>query len=76
MTRKLEIGDRVVCRFFNTPDKKFYGDYLKATIIGIDNDHEFSSYWQPTIEVGYQVKFDEYRPNLWLHRKEIKRRID
>lgn len=75
MSKPLSVGDRVVCRFFNTPDKKFYGDHLTATIIEIDNNHEFSYYWGPTIETGYLVKFDEHRPDLWLHRKEIKRRI-
>ncbi len=29
----------------------------------------------PIIEIGYLVKFDEHRPDLWLHRKEIKRRL-
>lgn len=75
MARKLEVGDRVLCRFFNTPDNEFYGDYLTATIVEIDNHYEFASYYNPTIEIGYLVKFDEHRPDLWLHRKEIKRRL-
>lgn len=76
MSKQLSVGNKVLCRFFNTPDKRFYGDYLVATIIEIDTDHQFSYYWGPKKEVGYLVKFDEDRPNLWLHRKEIKRRIE
>lgn len=35
MTKKLSVGDKVLCRFFNTPEGKFYGDTFIAKIIKV-----------------------------------------
>jgi len=63
----LKIGDKVLCRFYNTPDHKFYGDYFTGIIEDIftNNTGEkiyFVNKEQPGVH--YQVG---------LHRKEIKR---
>lgn len=38
MTKKLQVGDLVICKFYNTPDKRFYGEEWKAKILKINPD--------------------------------------
>jgi len=59
---KLQIGDTVLCRYYNTPERKFYGDYFQAEILEIKKDNP-KSYQVKRIDTGYTI---------WLHRKEIK----
>lgn len=65
MAKPLSVGDTVQCRFFNTPDGRFYGPYFvgKITKINQTNDHP------------YFVESESRPLGVWLHRKEIKRRI-
>lgn len=70
---KLQIGDRVQCRYFNSPEGKFYGDYWIGTIIDIQM-RPFSAIY-PYLEQQYFVKEDSGIASLWLHRKEIKRKV-
>jgi hypothetical protein len=62
MSKKLSINDIVVCRLYNTLDKKFYGRYFKGIIIGLTEDHKF------------KVK-DDCSYVFTMNRKEIKHRI-
>jgi hypothetical protein len=70
MTRKLEVGDTVICQFYNVPDKRFYGDIWKATIVEIQTGSPANYY--PVRD--FVVKDEEGKfHTVW--RKEIKRRI-
>ena len=66
--RKLSVGDRVLCRFYNTPDKRFYGSEFTGIIKGID----ISSYGEKTFLVKQECVYPQ---TLSLHRKEIIRRV-
>ena len=33
---RLKIGSKVLCRYFNTPENRFYGEYFTAEIIKIN----------------------------------------
>ena len=68
MSRKLDLGDHVICRLYNTPEKKFYGPLFEGTIIAIANITDRT-------KIKYKVARDNF-PAIWLQRKEIKRRID
>jgi hypothetical protein len=59
-TRKtLKIGSIVQCRYFNTPENKFYGELFESEVIGKN-----ANKWTVKRSDGYVVS---------LHRKEIKR---
>jgi hypothetical protein len=63
---KLRVGSKVSCRFYNTPDKKFYGDFFEGEIIKIRlGDNQEKLY---TIRREYGI--------VDLYRKEIKRIIE
>jgi hypothetical protein len=61
----LKIGNKVLCRFYNTPDHKFYGDYFTGIILDIDKNEK--------LEKMYYVKKDKDEYYVGLHRKEIKK---
>lgn len=63
----LRVNDRVICRFYNTPEGKFYGDEFEATI------REIKQVDYPKIK-QFLVECEKH-PEIWLHRKEIKRKI-
>jgi hypothetical protein len=60
---KIKVGSKVICRLFNTPEKKFYGDSFQGEIkqirIGDNNEKIFT------------VTREEYG-TIDLKRKEIK----
>jgi hypothetical protein len=61
----IKIGDKVLCRLFNTPEKKFYGDYFHVIIHNIIPEKGVKKYTAISDD-GYE----------WtLHRKEIKKII-
>lgn len=68
MGRKLDVGDRVICHLYNTPEKKFYGPLFEGTIIAIANITDRT-------KIKYKVTRGNFPP-IWLQRKEIKRRIE
>lgn len=35
MAKPLDVGDKVLCRYFNTPDNKFVGPTFEAEIMSI-----------------------------------------
>ena len=67
MSKTLQLGDKVVCQFFNTPDNEFYGNTFVATIIGRDEKCAY----QPARDFVVQ-DVDGHIHSLW--RKEILRR--
>lgn len=81
MTRKLSVGDKVICRLYNTPEGKFYGESWIGEILEIDQ--EAADYYYENIRLwpltaGKKKPFRVSYPHLgdiWLHRKEIKRRV-
>jgi len=62
MSKRLSVGDVVVCRLFNSIDQKFYGKEWTAEVVGID--HGRASEYSVTCP-GYH--------NIDVWRKEIKR---
>jgi hypothetical protein len=63
----LKIGDKVLCRYYNTPDRKFYGDYFTGIIESIEKNNVGEKFYFVNKELSgiyYQ---------LGLHRKEIKK---
>lgn len=67
MTKKLCIGDKVICRFYNAPEHKFYGQHWTAVIKDIDFK-QIDAYLVE-ITIGDKSRI------LWINRKEIKRRV-
>ena len=67
MARKLEVGDTVQCRYYNSVDKKFYGATFVAEIVKIQPEYEEIKYVVRRIWDGYIVA---------LHRKELIRRVE
>jgi len=65
MTRKLDVGDTVMIKFFNTPEQKFYGDEIKGTIEEIN----------PSFDKPYDIRLDLSGYVVSLQRKEIQRRV-
>jgi len=65
---KLNPGVKVLCRYFNTPDNKFYGEYFTAEFIKKQNklNPEYLPYHP------YVVK-NENGSITTLDRKEIKK---
>ena len=60
----IKVGSKVLCRFYNTPERKFYGDYFNGIVLEI----------KLTKNKSYLVQ-RESLPDIWLHRKEIKKEI-
>ena len=63
----MKTGDKVLCRFYNMPEAKFYGEYWKGEIVAV-----FSGKNKPYLvsRTGLPGK-----PEYHLHRKEIRRII-
>lgn len=66
----LKVGDKVLCRLFNVPENKFYGDYFTAEILDIQPEKYVWYGLDKRIQVKREGSFD-----IWLDRKEIKRKI-
>ena len=67
MSKPLSIGDRVLCRLFNTPERKFYGArYIAVILEKAEGD---------TGEKRYRVRQLDSLWDTWLKRKEILRRV-
>jgi len=60
----LKIGDKVLCRYFNTPDHKFYGDYFTGIVENMGKNNIGEKWYEISKEVGVTTV---------LHRKEIKK---
>jgi len=74
MSKKLSVGDIVECQYYNTPEGKFYGERFRAVIVEIDDHHYFNN-TSPDAS-GYKIsKLESGSYKIWLHRKEIKRRL-
>lgn len=75
----IKIGDKVLCRFYNTPDEHFYGECWTGIVEDIREHKIYFKYWGNS----FWVEGEEYYviPNhmpvaaLWIQRKEIKRII-
>ena len=67
MAKELSIGDKVLCRYFNKPEGKFYGETFIAEIIKVHK-----SFIEPR---EFTVKRGATGLVITLWRKEIKRRI-
>ena len=60
---RLQVGSKVLCRYFNTPENKFYGDTWEGEVIKI----RFDDRENKIITVRNQYGIRDMR------RKEIKR---
>jgi hypothetical protein len=70
MANKIGVGDRVQCRFYNTPDGEFYGKYMVGDILEINENH----FQYMSDRRGFLVKINGRPSPVWLLRKEIRRR--
>jgi hypothetical protein len=59
---KIKVGSKVICRLFNTPEKKFYGDSFEGEIVKIRMDDYNEKIFTVNREYG----------TIDLRRKEIK----
>lgn len=67
--KRLKPGATVLCRLFNTPDKRFYGDVFTGTVLNVYN------LYSPSI-AGFEKWVDVQREDgtkITLRRKEVKR---
>jgi len=61
----MKTGDKVLCRFYNTPEGKFYGEYWEGEVIAVlSGDKPF---------LVSQKARNPLLPDIRLHRKEIRR---
>jgi hypothetical protein len=67
-TRKqLKIGSEILYRYFNKPEKKFYGDIRKGRVRYI-----FDHNGEKLFEVEHLIDGTNILVSVTLHRKEIK----
>ena len=67
-TRKqLKIGSEVLYRYFNQPEKKFYGNIRKGIVRDI-----FDHNGEKLFEVEHLIDGTDILVSVILHRKEIK----
>ena len=67
-TRKqLKIGSEILYRYFNKPEKKFYGDLRKGIVRDI-----FDHNGEKLFEVEHLIDGTDILVSVILHRKEIK----
>jgi predicted RNA-binding protein len=59
---KIKVGSKVICRLFNTPEKKFYGDSFQGEVVKIRLDDNNQKIFTVNREYG----------TIDLKRKEIK----
>jgi hypothetical protein len=69
MRHNLKVGSKVLCRYFNTPDNRFYGESFEAEVLATDNDK--TQNYRPARP--YLVKRSDDGRMITLLRKEIKR---
>jgi len=65
----IKIGDTVLCRLYNTPERKFYGELFTGRIAATCETHNDDC---SDSEKIYLIRRNNL-PEIWLHRKEIKR---
>lgn len=70
MSKRIEVGSLVVCRFFNTPERKFYGVEFLATVLEIVPQYNFHGL--SGVEKGFRVRRGS-GAEVVVKRKEIKR---
>ncbi len=88
MAKPLAVGDKVLCRLFNTPERKFYGESWVGEILDRSfegnavvtaNDDGTSNVFIGKDQMRWLVTRDGYAPlpdgGIWLKRKEILRRV-
>lgn len=68
--RKLSVGDKVSCQYYNTPDRRFYGEFFEAEVLRVPDEA-----WVIKPKRDYLVRRLDNGIEITLHRKEIKRRI-
>lgn len=62
--KPIQVGNKVLFRLYNTPEKHFYGPLQKGEVIEILNVGE---------EKKYRVSIPEHQYVIRLYRKEIKK---
>jgi hypothetical protein len=70
MARKLDVGDKVICQYFNKADGRFYGKTFTATII--EKSQGEPNYNPPR---DYVVQREDDKTYITIWRKEIIKRI-
>ena len=68
----LKVGDGVYCRFFNIPDRKFYGETIRGKIIRIEQREQRIGSPQKWYQIEYQSKL--LMRTDWFLKKEIQKR--
>ena len=74
MSKKLQAGDKVLCRYYNMPDGCFYGVPFRATIVRKQTGLEIFESVHPVREFVVTRESDGAQISVW--RKEILHRID
>lgn len=69
MSKRLEVGSKVLCRLFNSPEGKFYGVPFEGEVTEVIDRYKFGEY---SVEKGYKVR-RQTGTLIVLKRKEIKR---
>jgi len=71
--RELRIGNKVLCRYFNSMDKTYNAESFEGIIIAINHNVKSANpAYYGELETMYKVKMlDCYSQNVVLHQKEI-----
>jgi hypothetical protein len=77
--RPLQVGDTVLFRLFNTPDKHFYGPIYEGKLV----DTRYVNYSEGYFRTEYKIECEKLRywnvPSsgfIWVRRKEIIKILD
>lgn len=79
----IKVGDKVLCKLYNTPERKFYGESWKGEVLEIRIEEKPPYRWSPAYQkyVPINDPYKVYRvsrgelPDIELRRKEILRII-
>jgi len=75
--RPLQVSDIVLFRFYNTPDKHFYGDYHRGKIIDVRETDGKKNYLIDTSFINWNIRNpDCLAYPIWVQRKEIIKWLD
>jgi len=75
MPRTYSVGDEVICCYYNLPDRRHYGSLFYGQIVDIDmKRYDIHFHGRGDVR-GFLIQREDREDPVWVHRKEIIRRI-
>ena len=70
MAKRIASGDIIYFRYYNVPERKYYGSLIKARVLSVDHFHKQGRVVRP-----YYVEILSNGFKVWISRKEYKGRV-